>query len=289
MERYYQFAGVEFQIILPDVLSFTESENLAQFRADSVSDPHVFRFTTRDSLEQPEGALLCNEGGFREYGREDKRIRYIGTVQDSWAEGYIRVEHRGKRHVVQLKSDRFQDRIGSKSVLHSLWTEHLIARNGGFLFHCSFIEWNGRAILFTAPSETGKSTQADLWNRYRGAGIINGDRGAIRCTGDGIFACGIPFAGSSPYCKNRTLPLACVVYLSQAPETTIRRLRGYEAFSRIWEGCSINTWDREDMALVSEAVSKVAAAVPVFHLACTPDESAVTALECALRKQVDRS
>ncbi|WP_370839368.1 hypothetical protein [Intestinibacter bartlettii] len=34
-----------------------------------------------------------------------------------------------------------------------------------------------KGILFSAPSGTGKSTQADLWEKYENAEIINGDRG----------------------------------------------------------------------------------------------------------------
>jgi hypothetical protein len=169
-------------------------------------------------------------------------------------------------------------------VLNAIGAEHLIARAGGFIFHCAYIDIGGKAVLFTAPSGTGKSTQADLWQKYRNADIINGDRAAVRIC-DGVpTACGIPFAGSSQYCKNRDLPIAAIVYLSQAPENTLRSMKGYEAFLRIWEGVSVNTWDKTDLELVSAAVQTLAAQVPVFHLSCTPDESAVLTLEAALRK-----
>ncbi len=46
-------------------------------------------------------------------------------------------------------------------------------------FHCSYILHQNRAILFAAPSGTGKSTQAALWEKYRGAEIIIGDRGLL--------------------------------------------------------------------------------------------------------------
>ena len=52
----------------------------------------------------------------------------------------------------------------------------------------------------------------------------------------------------------------------------------------MWEGCSVNTWDREDMELVSEAVTKTVTTVPVYYLPCTPDRSAVIALEQALKE-----
>ena len=63
-------------------------------------------------------------------------------------------------------------------------------------------------------------------------------------------------------------------------------LRGYEAFAKIWEGVSVDTWDREDLEIVSQLVQKAAQTIPVYHMPCTPDESAVIVLEDTLRKQV---
>lgn len=283
MIRYYRFAGLEFQIELPEAFAYTEERHLTSFRLDACEDPHIFRFDCVEELELPAGNCAVIQPNFRIYPQEEGHIRYIGGVNP-----YIRAEHYGKYHAVQVKKNPYTDYIGVKTVLESLEIEHLIARNHGFIFHCSYIDVGGKAILFTAPSETGKSTQADLWAKYRGAEIINGDRAAIRLADGMLLAEGIPFAGSSQYCKNRSLPIEAIVYLGQAPKTTIRKLRGYEAFFKIWEGVSVNTWDKEDMDLVSRVVQKVAEQIPIFHMPCTPDEDAVNILEEALRKQVSK-
>ncbi len=69
------------------------------------------------------------------------------------------------------------------------------------------------AVLFTAPSGTGKSTQAELWRKHRGASIINGDCTLI-AEDDGVFtAFGFPFSGTSGIFENRKAPIAAVVYL----------------------------------------------------------------------------
>lgn len=61
----------------------------------------------------------------------------------------------------------------------------------------------------------GKSTQADLWNKYEGCEIINGDRSAITKK-DGVWnAYGLPFAGSSRIYKNVKNPIRCVVVLNK--------------------------------------------------------------------------
>lgn len=279
MEKYYRFANVELAVEIPAEQMYSEERHLGPFQVETVVAPHVFRFEVTDSLMPPAGVCIANEGGFRVYREGEWMVRYLGSVAQSLENAYMRVAHCGKQHQVQIRSSTTTNRVGTQLVLSAIGAEHLIAQAGGFVFHCSYIEHNGKAIIFTAPSGTGKSTQADLWQKYRGARIINGDRAAIRIDHGQILAEGIPFAGSSAYCENRSLPLAAIVYLEQAPHTSIRPMRGYEAFSRIWEGVTVNTWDREDLEKVSEVVSQTAQRVPVFHLACTPDESAIIALE----------
>lgn len=284
MEKYYRFAGVELSVAACDAPMYEDDRSLAPFRVDTVTDPHRFTFTFVDALTPPKGTLAAAMDNFVEYRDGDHHQRYIGAIGVDWTKAYIRASHRGNDHFVQLKAGTYTTGLTAKTVLNAMEAEHLIARNQGFVFHCSYIDYGGKAILFTAPSGTGKSTQADLWHKYRNAEIINGDRAAIHLADSQLMAEGIPFAGSSQYCKNRSLPIEAIVYLGQAPVTTIRRMRGYESFCRIWEGVSVNTWDKEDVELVSDVVQKVAEQIPVFHMPCTPDESAVIVLEQELRK-----
>lgn len=283
VEKLYSFAGIELVIKAPENLIYKQEHWLNVFRVDSVMSPHIFQFQISDQLPPPSGKRIAEESSFLVYQDEHAIVRYIGNVVLGWEKAYIRVEHSGKSHQVMLKAAEFPNGMGVNTALTAMCAEHLIAQNSGFVFHCSYIEYNGKAILFTAPSGTGKSTQADLWHNLRSVQIINGDRAVIRVDEGKLFACGIPFAGSSAYCENRTLPLAAIVYLAQAPQTTIRKMRGYEAFSKIWEGISVNTWDKEDMERVSEVAQLAASQIPMYYLSCTPDESAVVALEQALK------
>ena len=286
MTRYYQFAGIKIAISMSEELWFQDEFRLTPFCTDGPTADRIFLFEKMEELAPPEGSLVCSDPMRLTYATEDGSVRYIDAHGMDWRKASIRVQYRKNDILVQVNGNHVANRITARYVLECLSAEHLLARNNGFAFHCSYIDHNGKAILFTAPSETGKSTQADLWNKYRGAEIINGDRAAVRLVDDVLMAEGIPFAGSSKYCENRSLPIEAIVYLGQAPRTSIRKLRGYEAFSKIWEGVSVNTWDKEDMERVSAVVQQVASRIPVYHMPCTPDESAVIALEEALRKQV---
>ena len=287
MEKYYSFAGVELTVSAPDDLMYEDDRNLESFRVSEVLDPHRFSFEMVQTLIPPVGSCIATMDNFVVYYQDGIHARYIGVIDGDWSTAYMHADHNGKMHTVELKADVYTNGMSAKTVLNAIEAEHLIAQNSGFVFHSSYIDVDGKAILFTAPSGTGKSTQAELWRTLRNAEVINGDRSAVRCTNTGSFACGIPFAGSSQICKNRTLPLAAMVYLSQAKETSIRKLRGVEAFRRVWEGVSVNTWDTEDLTAVMDTVSRLVENVPVYYLACTPDESAVLALEDAMNSPLE--
>lgn len=159
----------------------------------------------------------------------------------------------------------------------------LLHRFGAMVLHGSFIEADGRAIIFTAPSGTGKSTQAALWEKHRGAVVCNGDKTGLRIQNGVLYAWGLPFCGTSDICRNVKLPVAAIVSLSQAPENSVTRLPLPAAIQAVMQNvytdrCVCEEW-QQAMNLVLDVVSHV----PVLSLACTPDERAVEALEAALR------
>lgn len=287
MKKQYEFAGVGLEVSIPDQWMYKNERVLEPFGTSGLSHPHKFNMEVVADLTHPTGELQAKMPGYRVYGDGETQERYIGSVEQGWQDAYIRVVHCGRDHHVQIRARECGERIGVKTVLNSLAAEHLVLEVNGVILHASFIEHDGKAILFTAPSETGKSTQADLWAQYRDAEIINGDRAVIRLMDGKAYACGIPFAGSSKYCKNAQLPLAAIVYLGQAETTTIRRLGFKQAFRSVWEGCTVNTWNPDDLNKAIDIVQQITAQTPVFYLECTPDESAVLALEGALGSATD--
>ncbi len=284
MEWVYEFAGVGITLSVQPNVRFENEGRLKAFAGQT--GEHRVSVELADRLEGPAGVYVYTESGCRTYLDGERRICYFGSVAQDWADAHTRVEHQGTEHRIQLLAERFPGSVGANKIASALGAEHLVVRAGGVILHASYIVHNGRAILFTAPSETGKSTQAELWRQLRSARIVNGDRAAIRVENGGVVACGVPFAGSSQYCENVTAPLAAIVCLGQAPQTTIQPLGGYRAFRRIWEGCSVNTWDRTDVEMATGLLQHVLEKVPVFQLDCTPDESAVIALEEMLKGQV---
>lgn len=176
--------------------------------------------------------------------------------------------------VGEIKYTRF---TSEDSILNMLMVAFLpvVARNNGLLFHASLVEYEGRAVAFTASSGTGKSTQADLWHEHLGAEIMNGDRAFVRRFDEEWRAYGSPWAGSSPYIKNVKAPLAGIVVLKQAPENRIRRLNAAEVMAYLYNNVRYPFWDEEATAASLETLDALIREIPIFLLKCRPDEEAV--------------
>jgi hypothetical protein len=278
MERFYIVAGICYRVTGPDEIMYKDDGVLSHYRiAHSARWDQWLDYEAVETLTQPEGDPTFLDPAIKVWVAGDTQWRV-----DAGAE--ICIARCGNRSHVQVKRQAIRKTISPRIVLNSMEAEHKIVRKGGFLLHAAYIRHGEGAILFTAPSGTGKSTQADLWCNLQGAELINGDRVAGTLEADGLVAWGIPYCGTSGICKNTRLPVAAIVYLSQASKTKIQRLDGLQAFRYVWEGCSVNVWDQDDVEKCVQAVMSAVEQVPVYHMACTPDEDAVDTLEEILER-----
>ena len=151
------------------------------------------------------------------------------------------------------------------------------------ILHCAYVEYQGEAILFSAPSETGKTTQANLWEKYRGSRTVNGDRSLLGKAGGRWTAQGWPVCGTSEVCNNESVPIRAVVMLSQEPENRAERLTPGHAFPLLYSQITVNKWNMQDHLHTIDLIEEFLGSVPVLHLGCTISEEAVRCLAKALQ------
>lgn len=155
-----------------------------------------------------------------------------------------------------------------------LFRNNILFHNG-IVLHASAIKWEGKGILFSAPSRTGKSTQTNLWRTYMGAKVLNDDRPPVRLVNGIPYIYGSPWSGSSNEYSNDSSTLSVIIVLEQAPQNSIRRLSVYEAVSRLLKNFFL---PYHDMALMERAmgiIQEIISKVPVYLLKCRPDREAV--------------
>lgn len=285
MERFYRFAGITFRITGNDRDMYLEDGALMPFRVEGPDFDHSISYQVVESLTVPQAESVFRGTQLQVFRRGQAQTICMGDTARLPEGAHTQIHREGQSSLVQVLREKVPERITARLVLNTMEAEHHIVRQGGFLLHSSFIQWKNRAILFTAPSGTGKSTQAELWKKYRNAAVINGDRTAILVGDNGVTAHGIPYCGTSGIRGTAELPVAAIVYLTQSPKSMAQPLTGLRAFRHVWEGCSLHVWDRTDVELCTNTVMKAIRQVPVVHLACRPDESAVDALEAYLGRE----
>ena len=150
------------------------------------------------------------------------------------------------------------------------------------ILHASLIRYKECSIIFSAPSGTGKSTQAELWKNFEGAEILNGDRAGLRKADGKWTAYGLPFAGTSGVYRNESAPVQAIVALRQAKENRIRKIHGAEAFQYLYPETMIHRWDSIFEKNASDLLLKVIDEVPIYLLECEPNHGAVELLRDTL-------
>lgn len=149
----------------------------------------------------------------------------------------------------------------------------------GILLHSSAIEWKGKGILFSAPSGTGKSTQAALWVQHENAAIINGDRPAITVINGSVEVHGTPWSGSDPIVRNTSVSVSCIVMLEQASENEIIELSIEESLNLILPRFLMPYFDKKLTEMALDIVEKIIRKIPIYKLRCRPDLGAVDVLK----------
>ena len=280
MERKYTLDDVN--ILVKTDFDFRDVDRYVPFISDFEKPDLTYEFiTVTEPPELPDEPLFY-DGMVCIYRRDgityrsysySKSVTTMILSDERISEGILTVYVKGSSIASITTETRIFDHLA---------IEHAMALFNSTLLHSSFISYEGKAILFTAPSQTGKSTQAELWRKHRGADVINGDRSLIKLKDDELYAYSLPYCGTSNICANYSAPIRAIVVLRQAPYNRISLLRPATAFRDLYEGCATNIWYSNDVTVVCDLVEQMIKRVPIYLLECLPNEDAVNTLASEL-------
>lgn len=157
--------------------------------------------------------------------------------------------------------------------------EELMLRNRRLVLHASCVRTHLGGLLFSGPSGIGKSTQSKLWISRFGGQILNEDRPIVQLTDDQVLAWGAPYAGSSRCYINESCPVKAIIRLRQGEACSLRKLSGREAFTAVYSGLALNTYDPQAVEAACDLTGKLLSQVPVLDFTCTPEPEASAFLE----------
>ncbi len=282
MRRYFQISPLSFDLDAPDGLPYPE--DFLKFETAATDASFHYSLHIVDCLPEQSGTVLYQHSNLTVMAEGAGETRVIGMKGRE--ENYAVY-----KEIDQTHADIFYQRdmlhlMPVNPVFVSLFAlERRLNPMDCLTLHCAYTEYRDRAILFSAPSETGKTTQAGLWEQYRGARQVNGDKGLLQKTDVGWLVNGWPVCGTSKICYNETLPIQAIVMLRQAKENTVMRLSPMQAFMKMYSQLTVNSWNREQVSHASDLLEDLIAQIPVYELGCTISEEAVDVLDAALYGQ----
>lgn len=195
----------------------------------------------------------------------DERLMPYGMYQEMGNQNYRIVVDKAQKELLHMDI-----------IFMSLFAlEKQILKRNSVILHCAYIRVEDEAILFSAPSGTGKSTQAALWEKYRGARTINGDRALLIRENNGWYVHGWPISGTSGICENETLPIRTIVMLRQAQINEVKELKGIKAIQKLMGQITINMWNSDFQMQALELIEKLISEVAVWEFGCDISEQSV--------------
>ncbi len=271
-----KIAGIRIQIHSEIPLKRNKKINHFSFKTPCQADLKVSFLSCPDILI-PDDTLLLDEKiqWGRNNGTENEVSVFINNEEAKKAVYCLQVNKLWNNAVITYQNN-YKDILSLfLGTLGEILFRNCILFHQGMVIHAAAIEWNGKGIMFSAPSGTGKTTQANLWRRYKGAKIINADRPAVRVIDGTPWVYGTLWNGSSARYKNRSVPLSAIILLEQANKNEVRRLDGKEAVSRLMPRCFLPYYQEDIMKLAFDDLEGIIAVTPVYLLSCRPDYEAV--------------
>lgn len=159
--------------------------------------------------------------------------------------------------------------------------------------HSSVLMVNGQAVMFLAPSGTGKSTHSRLWRQVYGDRVtmINDDKPLVSVhtddEGTHLTVYGTPWCGKHGIETNTSAPVKAIFILKRSETNYTRKLSSKEAFPYIYRQI-YHPNNEMLMKKILPLMLTFAENVEIYELGCNMEEEAArTAYRAAFGAEED--
>ena len=153
---------------------------------------------------------------------------------------------------------------------------------GAMSIHSASVIYNDKAIVFSASSGTGKSTQARLWMQELGCEMLDGDVTVCRQRENKLYVYGLPWCGSSRIYLNREVELGAIVFLKQARENFVRIPDIREKISYVYSSTFSESLNEEMAQRIAEVTQRIVESARIYEFSCNMETDAVRVLKSAI-------
>lgn len=279
--KKYQIADFIFELHMDESLNIPDNFKKFETSQDKEAEAR-YDLMIVDELPPLKGECISKRKDIKVYKDGEREIRRMNFV--GMEESYGQYEEISKDLMKLYLKREFVHMINVDTVFVSLFSlEKRMVLKDAMVLHCCALKTGDGVILFSGPSGIGKSTQARLWEKYRDARVINGDRTLLKIEDQQWSSLGWPICGSSEICYNETYPVKAVVFLGQAPVNRGQRLRYVDAVCIMISQTTVNGWNPKFVEQIWNLVEDFAGKIPVFYYECNMEEEAVDTLEAFIK------
>ena len=291
MTKYFNLADIIIRIKEPIDIPLSEAEK--NFLTDNNKYDYDFEFIEDENFKVAieEGTLIYEGSFFHIYNYKGYELRAFFTYSEKHKVNYYYGlsyigDKKGYFYYIDKKA-LFDVMSKGPNQLTYICFEKILLQFDGLILHSSFIKHNNKAILFSAPSGTGKSTQADLWVKHKNATVINGDRTALRKVNNKWQAYGIPMCGTSNIYVNDKMDLEAIVVIRQNKENIANKISMKDGFKYLYSEISLNNWNTDVINKAFDLIMDLSSNLPMYLLQCTKEKEAVDCLAEILGGEVN--
>lgn len=228
-------------------------------------------------------SVTCSFASTREYCRD----YLVGEDQPADEVICILPEHidQERKLLLSKKQPGQQLEASTPQALEVLYLCRSIARilprYDRVLFHGSSLAIDGRGVLFTAKSGTGKSTHTRLWRQVFGQRVqmINDDKPFLQVTEAGATVYGTPWRGKHGIGSNLSAPLEAICFVCRGDENRVEPMSPRDLFPLLLQQ-TYAPEAPEAMVRTLALVERLSKHVRLYRLYCNMEPQAA---ETALR------
>lgn len=151
----------------------------------------------------------------------------------------------------------------------------LLPKYDRVLFHGSSLAVDGRGVLFTAKSGTGKSTHTRFWRVEFGSRVrmVNDDKPFLHIGEDAVTVYGTPWRGKHSLGENISAPLEAIYFVNRGVDNRVEPMTPRELYPLLLQQ-TYTPEDPEAMVRSLALVDRLSRNVKLLKLYCNLDPQA---------------
>jgi len=269
----YQVANIKFEFNY--IYDNYFKNNIEAYEIDDSSINHKISVKLENELKLPNGEIIGKQNPYIISNKDSRIIFFKKRNQTSIL---MKHDYDYKNIEIFLNPSLIKDLPQTEYIMSGIMFLELAMHLGYLPIHATAISINNEAVLFSAPSGTGKSTHANHWKKlYPYAIFINDDKPLIYIENNELYVYGSPFSGEHKINKNIKAKLKAIVLLNRGIDNKIEIANINEIIPEVIKN-TLNPKLESSWNKIFPLIEKIYKDIPVLKLYATNSEESVRSI-----------